>query len=107
MEGKKNMKMLLKAVFPNEPFNSFVKKGTVGKSLEKFLGELKPEAVYFTLEDGKRCALMLLNINKPGDYVKYAEPFFLQFDAQIKYDIVMSPEELKAAGLEEIGKKYA
>ena len=91
---------------PNEPFNSLVKKGTVGKILEKILGELKPEAAYFTLEGGERSALMVVNINKPGDYVKYAEPFFLQFDAEIKYDIVMSPEELKNSGIEEIGKKY-
>jgi len=91
---------------PNEPFNSLIKKGTVGKILEKILGELKPEAAYFTLEGGERSALMVVNINKASDYVKYAEPFFLQFDAEIKYDIVMSPEELKNSGIEEIGKKY-
>ena len=101
------MKMLLRVIMPIEPFNSMVKKGTVGKTLEKIMGDLKPEAAYFTLTDGKRSALMVININKPGDYVKYAEPFFLQFDAQCKYEIVMSPEELKASGIEEIGKKYA
>jgi len=101
------MKMLLRITMPNEPFNSLIKKGTVGKILEKILGELKPEAAYFTLDGGERSALMVVNINKPGDYVKYAEPFFLQFDAEIKYDILMSPEELKNSGIEEIGKKYA
>jgi hypothetical protein len=101
------MKMLLKVVFPTEPFNSFVKKGTAGKTLEKIMGELKPQEAHFTLSDGKRCLLMVININNPGDYVKYAEPFFLQFNAGIKYEITMSPEELKAAGLEELGKKYA
>ena len=101
------MKMLLKVVFPNESFNSLVTNGTAGKNLEKIMGELKPEAAYFTLSEGKRCLLMVININKPGDYVNYAEPFFLQFNAGIKYDITMSPEELKAAGLEELGKKYA
>ena len=101
------MKMILKAIMPNEPFNSMVKKGTAGKTMEKILGELKPETVYFSLADGNRCALIVININKPGDYVKYAEPFFLQFDARIEYNIIMSPEELKASGLDEIGKKYA
>lgn len=91
---------------PLEPFNSLVKQGTVGKVLGKIMEDLKPEAAYFTLEDGKRSALMVININKPGDYVKYAEPFFLQFNAQVKYDIVMSPEELRASGIEEMGKKY-
>jgi hypothetical protein len=101
------MKMLLKVIIPNEPFNSLVRKGTVGKILGKLMEDLKPEAAYFTLTDGERSALMVVNINKAGDYVKYAEPFFLQFNARIKYDIVMSPEELKASGIEEIGKKYA
>ena len=91
---------------PNEPFNSMIRKGTVGKALEKILGDLKPEAAYFTLDGGERSALLVININKPGDYVKYAEPFFLQFDAEIKYDIAMSPDELKNSGIEEIGKKY-
>jgi hypothetical protein len=100
------MKMLLRIIMPNEPFNTLIRKGTIGKTLEKILGDLKPEAAYFTLEDGERSVLMVININKPGDYVKYAEPFFLQFNAHIKYEIVMSPDELKNAGIEEIGKKY-
>jgi hypothetical protein len=101
------MKMLLRAVFPIEPFNSMVKKGTVGKSLGKILEELKPEAAYFTLTDGERTLLMAINVTKPADYVKYAEPFFLQFDAECSFDIVISPDELKNSGMEEIAKKYA
>lgn len=101
------MRMLLRVIMPLEPFNSMVKQGTVGKALGKIMEDLKPEAAYFTLETGQRSALMVINVTKPADYVKYAEPFFLQFNAQIKYDIVMSPEELKASGIEEMGKKYA
>jgi len=101
------MKMLLRITMPNEPFNSFIKKGTLGNVLDKIMNDLKPEAAYFTLEDGERSVLLIVNINKPGEYVKYAEPFFLEFNASIKYEIAMSPEELKSAGVEAIGKKYA
>jgi hypothetical protein len=101
------MKMLLRITMPNEPFNSFIKKGTLGNVLDKIMNDLKPEAAYFTLEDGERSVLLIVNINKPGEYVKYAEPFFLEFNASIKYEIAMSPEELKGAGVEAIGKKYA
>ena len=100
------MKMLLRITMPNEPFNSMIKKGTLGKVLDKIMSDLKPEAAYFTLEDGERSVLLIVNINKPGEYVKYAEPFFLEFNASIKYEIAMSPEELKGAGVEAIGKKY-
>jgi len=101
------MKMLLRAVFPIEPFNSMVKKGTVGKNIGKILEDLKPEAVYFTTTDGQRTALMVINISKPSDYVRYAEPFFLQFDAECSWDIIINPDELKNSGIEEIGKTYA
>jgi hypothetical protein len=101
------MKMLLRVVMPIEPFNAMTKKGTVGKVLGKILEDLKPEAAYFTLTDGERTLLAVININKPGDYVKYAEPFFLQFDAECSFDIILTPEELKTSGIEEIGKKYA
>ena len=101
------MKMLLRVTLPHGPFNAMVKDGSVGKMLDKIIGEIKPEAVYFTLNDGKRSALMVVNVSKPADYVKYAEPFFLKFSSDVSYEIVMSPEELKTSGLEEIGKKYA
>ena len=101
------MKMLLRITMPNEPFNSFIKKGTLGNVLDKIMTDLKPEAAYFTLEDGERSVLLIVNINKPGEYIKYAEPFFLEFNASIKYEIAMSLEELKGARVEAIGKKYA
>lgn len=100
------MKMILRVTIPNEQFNSQIKKGTIGNTLEKILGDLKPDAAYFTLEDGERSILLIVNINKPNEYVRYAEPFFLEFNARIKYEIAMTPEELKSSGVEDIGKKY-
>ncbi len=84
-----------------------LKKGTIGKVLNGLMGELKPEAAYFSLNEGKRHIIMVVNVNNAGDFVRYAEPFFLQFNADVKYDIVITPEEIKNSGLEEIGKKYA
>jgi hypothetical protein len=37
----------------------------------------------------------------------FAEPFFLNFNADCRFRIVMSPEDLGRAGLEELGKKWA
>ena len=101
------MKMILTVTMPHEHFNSYTKDGTIGKILADIMAELKPEAAYFSLNDGKRCAFLVVNVDKASDYVKYAEPFFLKFKADIKFDIVITPEEIKNSGLEEIGKKYA
>ena len=37
---------------------------------------------------------------------KYAEPWFLLFDASVQFFPVMTPEDLKKAGLEKFAKKW-
>ena len=100
------MRMLLHAIFPNEPFNSLVRSGEAGEILKKIMEDLKPEAVYFTEEDGLRSALMVVDIASPSDVPRIAEPFFLKFDAECRMRIVMSPSDLKNAGLDALGKKW-
>jgi len=101
------MRMILTATLPHEPFNALIKNGNIGKVLNGIMEEIKPEAVYFSLDEGKRSLFIVVNVEKGTDYVKYAEPFFLKFNADIKYDIVITPEEIQSSGLEEIGKRYA
>jgi hypothetical protein len=100
------MKMLLHAIFPNEPFNTLVRNGEAGGILKNIMDDLKPEAVYFTEEDGLRSALMIVDIASPSDVPKVAEPFFLKFAAECRIKIVMSPADLKNAGLDALGKKW-
>lgn len=100
------MKMLLHAIFPNEPFNSLVRSGEAGNVLKAIMDDLKPEAVYFTEEDGMRSAILVVDMATPSDVPKVAEPFFLKFDAECRMRIVMSPADLKNAGLDALGKKW-
>jgi hypothetical protein len=100
------MKMLLHAIFPTEPFNALVRSGEAGEILEKIMAELKPEAAYFTEEDGLRSLLLVVDVAGPSDIPKIAEPFFLKFDAECRLRIVMSPTDLKNAGLDALGKKW-
>jgi hypothetical protein len=100
------MKMLLNAIFPTEPFNALVRSGKAGQVLQEIVAELKPEAVYFTEEDGMRAALMVVDIASPSDVPRIAEPFFLKFDAEVRMRIVMSAEDLKKSGLDALGKKW-
>ena|SRR6185312_13412452 len=100
------MRMLVHAIFPNEPFNSLVRSGEAGKVLKAIMDDLKPEAVYFTEEDGLRSAILVVDLAGPSDVPKVAEPFFLKFDAECRMRIVMSPADLKNAGLDALGKKW-
>ncbi len=101
------MKMLLTVDFPLEPFNSLVKSGKVSEIIGRIIETIKPETAYFTEQDGKRGGIFVVDLQKPSDVPSFAEPFFLNFQASCKFRILMSPEDLQNAGLEEIGKKWA
>ena len=88
------MRVLIDFNFPLEPFNTMVKKGTVGPAIEKVLGDIKPEAVYFSERDGKRGGIMIVDVADPSKVPSIAEPLFLTFEATVQFRIVMSPEDL-------------
>jgi len=101
------MKMLLSVEFPHEPFNTLVRNGTAGQILDRIMDAIKPEAAYFTEQDGTRGGIFLIDVQNPSDVPRFAEPFFLNFQADCKFRIVMSPEDLQKAGLEVLGKQWA
>lgn len=100
------MRMLLNVTVPHEPFNTAVRNGTAGELLGRILEEIKPEAVYFTEQDGQRGATLVVNVESPSQVPALAEPWFLNFNADCKFRIVMGPEDLQQAGLDEIGRKW-
>ena len=100
------MRMLLTANCPPEPFNTLVRSGKAGQIMKQILDDAKPEAVYFTEEHGRRTAIMVVRVENPSQVPAFAEPWFLHFQAECRFRIVMSPEDLQRAGLEELGKKW-
>ena len=101
------MRMLVHAKIPHEAFNNSVRSGTVGKKIRDILDEIKPEAVYFTEYDGLRSAIMIVDLPDPSNVPRLAEPWFLSFNANVEFHIVMSPEDLAQANLDALGKKWA
>jgi len=93
------MRMLLKAVLPNEPVNSMIRNGTFEPTLKKALADLKPEAAYFIATDnGERCGLIFFDMKESSELPKVAEPFFLAFNAQVTVRPAMNAQDLAAAG---------
>jgi len=101
------MRMLVHVKLPHEPFNAAVRDGSAGKTIERILGEVKPEAVYFTEYDGHRGAIMIVDVADPSRVPALSEPWFLAFHADVTFHIVMSPEDLGRSGLDALGKKWA
>ena len=100
------MRALIHVKLPIEPFNSAVRKGTVGETIKRILDETKPEAVYFTEYDGKRGAVLVVDVADPSRVPAIAAPWFLSFNAQVEFHIAMSPEELSRAGLDSVAQKW-
>ena len=100
------MRFLMMITAPHEQFNSGVKDGSSGKTMQDILGELKPEAAYLTEINGKRTFVLVVNMNETSEMPKYAEPFFLKFNADVQFHPAMLPEDLAKAGLDALGKKW-
>ena len=100
------MKMLMMVECPNEPFNSLIKAGTAGQLIERILASIKPEAAYFTEQDGMRGGIFLVDVNEPSDIPALAEPFFLNFNASCKFRIMLSPQDLQKADLGRLGQRW-
>ena len=64
------MRMLVDFKFPLEPFNSMVRKGTVGQAIEKVLGDIKPEAVYFSERNGQRGGMAIMLMTGSGTGIR-------------------------------------
>jgi hypothetical protein len=101
------MRMLLDITIPNEPFNSLLRQGAAGKKLADILEAIKPEAVYFTEQGGKRGALVVVDMPDASKIPALSEPWFLTFNADVKCRIAMTPDDLKKSGLDALGKKWA
>ena len=102
------MRFLLKVNIPVESGNAAAKLGKLGGTIQSILADLKPEAVYFTDDNGQRTAFIFLDMQDASRIPAIAEPWFLAFNASIEIHPVMIPDDLAKAGgaIENAVKKY-
>jgi hypothetical protein len=100
------MRFILHVTIPPEKFNKAVLDGTVSQKMARILEETKPEAAYFCAKDGKRGGFLVVNMNSTSEIPRFAEPWFLNFDASVEFLPTMTPEDLQKAGLDDLGKKW-
>ena len=101
------MRFLLKITFPVENANRASKDGTFEKKLQRIMAGLRPEAVYFAAENGKRTGFLIVNMQETSQMPAIAEPFYLGFNADVEFHPVMIPEDLAKGNLASLGKKWA
>lgn len=100
------MRMLMQVKIPHETFNAAVKDGSAEQKMARILEETKPESVYFTEYHGHRGAIMIVDLSEPSKVPFYAEPWFLAFNADVEFHVVMTPDDLRKSGFGTLGKKW-
>src|SRR5215470_20140922 len=101
------MKVLINVTLPHQPLNAALKDGTAGAKLKRILEATKPEAVYFTDRNGKRGAVLVVDLPDASKIPALVEPWMLTFEADIELHPLMTLEDLKRAGLDDLGKKWS
>ena len=102
------MRFLLKVNIPVESGNAAAKAGKLGATIQSILADMKPEAAYFTDNNGQRSVFIFLEMRDASQIPAIAEPWFLAFNASIELHPVMVPDDLAKAGssIENAVKKY-
>jgi hypothetical protein len=96
------MKMLLTARLDTEIGNQTVADGTMAKTVEGFIEQLKPEAAYFTPNEGDRGCIFVFDMKDASQIPAIVEPLF-QAGAKVNLQPVMNFDDLQT-GLSSLGK---
>jgi hypothetical protein len=74
--------------------------------LDKIPAARKPEAAYFTEQNGKRGAVMIVNLPDDAPLPALAEPWLLTFEGGVGIRIAMAPEDLQPSGIDGRGRTW-
>jgi len=98
----------MKVSMPVEAGNAAARSGSLGKTIQSILADLKPEAAYFLDWDGKRTGFIVFDMQDTSQIPAVAEPWFLALNASVEIHPVMTPADLAKAGpgIEAAVKKY-
>ena len=103
------MRMMAQVSIPVEAGNHAARTGTLGSTLQKILESIKPEAAYFTaMGEGERGGFFVFDMKDTSEIPAIAEPFFLAFNAKLKFMPVMTAQDLAKGvpGIERAVKEY-
>lgn len=91
------MRTMLRWTVPAARGNEAVKDGSIAKTVESLMAQLKPEAAYFMAWEGRRSGMMVFDMKEPSQIPIIAEQLFMGLDAAVEFIPVMNADDLKKA----------
>jgi hypothetical protein len=91
------MRMMLHVVMPVVTSNAAIRAGQLGPFIQKVLGDLKPEAAFFTEDQGNRSGYIFFDMNDHTQLPAIAEPWFLAFNATVTVRPAMTAQDMAGA----------
>lgn len=102
------MKFLVKVTLPGETASASIRDGSMMEKMQRIFNEIKPEAAYFTAENGRRTQYLVVNMDEPMHLATIAEPWWLTFNADVSILPVFTLQDMESLGpaLEDLVKKF-
>ena len=105
--GVEIMRFIIECWIPAEDGNRAILNGTLPVKIKNYLDAVKPEAVYFTVKDGQRTMIAVVDIPSEDKIVATTEPLWLDWNAYVTCTPAMSLADLQKAGqdMEKLAKE--
>ena len=92
------MRFMMRVELPTELANEMAVDGELESTIGSILGDMKPEAAYFTTSNGERCGYIFFEMADSSQIPAAAEPWFHAFEANVDIVPAMNLDDLKKAG---------
>lgn len=92
------MRFIIEATVPVDAGNHAIMDGSLMGKIQNYLGEIKPEAAYFTIKNGQRTMITVVNMERADKIPAILEPLWLDLNVSVQMYPAMIAEDLKNAG---------
>ncbi|RBP02816.1 hypothetical protein DFR50_14915 [Roseiarcus fermentans] len=89
------MRMMLRMVIDATDGSDAIQSGAMQRAIGALVEKLKPEAVYFSTEDGMRAGYIVFDMTSANQQVEIGEPLF-DLGCEVHLTPCMTPDELQA-----------